>query len=110
LIDVTDGPECTEQVTFWSELEGTNLRLHAGDEVAPARLMTCRPEDRCAGAAHWVTFVVTGDGRDALADQRRAAFVGADYKTYQHRSSPLSDAVRRSLLDDLGPTNRGLAA
>jgi hypothetical protein len=110
LIDVTEGPECTEQIAFWSELEGPNLGLHAGDGVTPARLMTCRPEDRCAGAAHWVTIAVTGDMRDALADPRRGAFVAADYKTYQHRSSPLTDAVRRSLLDDLGPTNRGLAA
>src|SRR3954453_16414320 len=39
VIDVPDGPEWGEQVRFWQELAGDDLRLVAGDEGVPARLV-----------------------------------------------------------------------
>jgi hypothetical protein len=72
--------------------------------------VTCRPEDRSTGAAHWLTFEIGADVRSALVDRHRPAFVIADYQVYQHRSQPLSDMVRRSLLDDLEATRRDRAA
>src|SRR5438270_1661848 len=65
LIDVPDDADWPEQMEFWQELTGENVRLLAGDASIPARLVTCRPEDRCAGAAHWLTFTVPADTRTA---------------------------------------------
>ncbi len=110
LIDVPDGPEWAEQVQFWQEFDGENLRLIAGDENVLARLVTCRPEDRCAGSAHWLTLGVTDTARRALGDPRRPAFFAANYRTYRHQSAPLAESVRRSLLDDLESSDRDRAA
>jgi hypothetical protein len=110
VIDVPTGPDWAEQVQFWDDLQGANLHLHAGESMVPARLVTCRPEDRCTGAAHWVKFTVSPSLRTALGDNRKSAFVSADYRDYQHRSAPLSDLVRRSLLDDLELSDRDRAA
>ena len=109
-IDVSDGPNWAEQLRFWEDLTGDCVRLNADDTSTPAGLVTCRPEDRCVGAAHWLTFAVTAAARSALADTRRAAFLDANYKTYQHRSPPLSDVIRRSLVDDLELSDRDRAA
>jgi hypothetical protein len=109
-IDVSDGPDWAEQLAFWEELSGESLRLIAGDVAIPARLVTCRPEDRCAGAAHWIMFTVNGEARAILSDTVRPAFLAADYRTYKHRSPALSDQVRRSLLGDLELSDRDRAA
>jgi hypothetical protein len=109
-IDMSDGPNWAEQIRFWEELTGDCLQLVAAATFTPARLVTCRPEDRCSGAAHWITFHVTRDARAALADSPRPAFLAADYRTYKHRSPVLSDLVRRSLLDDLELSDRDRAA
>jgi hypothetical protein len=106
VIDVPEGPDWGEQVQFWRDLAGEHLRLVAGDEPVPARFVTCRPEDRCAGTAHWLEFAVAGETRRALMDGRKPAYFAADYRTYQHQSAPLSDAVRRSLVDDLELSDR----
>src|SRR3954452_2172068 len=50
VIDVPDGPDWADEMEFWQDLSGESLRLVAGDEVLPARVETCRPEDRCGGA------------------------------------------------------------
>jgi hypothetical protein len=96
--------------TFWQELTGEHLAIRIGDVAAASRLVTCRPEDRCFGAAHWLTFSVGEAALAALADNRRPAHIAADYREYQHRSQPLSDLVRRSLLDDLTLSDRDRAA
>jgi hypothetical protein len=106
VIDVPEGPDWAEQVQFWHDLAGNDIRLKAGEETVPARLVTDRPEDRCAGVAHWVEFAVTPEARAALSDGRQTAGIGVEYKTYQHQSTPLSDLVRRSLLDDLELSER----
>jgi hypothetical protein len=110
VIDVPEGPDWAEGVQFWRDLAGEHVRLRLGAEAVAARLVTARPEDRCAGTAHWVEFTVAGAARRALADRRTPAVLAVDYKTYQHQSAPLSDAVRRSLLDDLELSDRDRAA
>jgi hypothetical protein len=106
VIDVADGPDWAERTRFWRDLAGENVHLRAGDDSLPARLVTCRPEDRCGGATHWLEFAVTNAIRRGLTDGRVPAFFAVEYRTYQHRSSPLSDAVRQSLLDDLELSDR----
>jgi hypothetical protein len=106
MIDVPEGPTWGEQLRFWRDLAGEHIRLVIGDEAVPARFVTCRPEDRCAGTAHWLEFTVAGEARRTLAAGRVPALFAADYQTYQHQSAPLSDAVRRSLLDDLELSDR----
>jgi hypothetical protein len=110
VIDMPEGPEWGEQVQFWSDLAGEHVRMCLEEEAVPARLVTCRPEDRCAGTAHWLEFAVAGGTRRALADGRTPVFIAVAYKTYQHQSAPLSDAIRRSLLDDLELSDRDRAA
>jgi hypothetical protein len=106
VIDVVEGPNWADEVRFWDELRGEHLRIVAGKMSAPARLVTCRPEDRCTGAAYWLTFTVNGDARAALADNLRPVFIAAEYQTYQHRSPTLSEPVRLSLIDDLDLSDR----
>jgi Protein of unknown function (DUF3501) len=106
LIDVPDESQLPEVLKFWQELTGEAVHLQMGDDSAPGHLLTARPEDRCAGAAHWIEFAVEGRLRLALADFRRPARFEADYKTYRHDSPPLSDEVRQSLLDDLDLSDR----
>jgi hypothetical protein len=110
VIDIPEGPAWAEQVRIWQDLAGDDVRLRPGDESVPARLTTCRPEDRCAGTTHWLEFAVTADVRRALADGREPVFFAVEHKTYQHRSALLSEALRRSLLDDLELSDRDRAA
>lgn len=95
---------------FWQDFDGTNLRLHVGDVMTTATLTTCRPEDRCSATAHWVTFPVGDEMSAGLADARQAAFIDVEYRGHRQRSAPLSEAARRSLLDDLPGSNRSRAA
>ena len=109
LIEVAEETRLTEELAPWQALEGHHLRLHAGDACAPATLITCRPEDRCIGAAHWVRFAVEDACRKQLADFRKPAFVGVSLPSYQHQGPPLSDELRQSLLDDLELSDRDAA-
>ncbi len=109
-IDFSDGPKWADQLKFWEDLSGDCLRLVVGDVTASGKLVTCRPEDRCAGAAHWLTFTVTAEARAALADSLRPSHFAATYQTYKHRSPALSDLIRRSLVDDLELSDRDRAA
>jgi Protein of unknown function (DUF3501) len=106
VIDAPEGPDWIEQWQYWQEFTDDAVRLIAGEEAAPAVLVTCRPEDRAAGAAHWLEFALSAEARQALADQRRPAYFAADYRTYRHQSQPLSPALRQSLLDDLEMSDR----
>jgi hypothetical protein len=101
LIDVTDESRLTEELTFWQEMSAEALRLRIGDDLFPARLVTCRPEDRTIGTAHWVQFDIDAAGRQLLADFRRPALIELAHRTYQHHSPPLSEDIRQSLLNDL---------
>ena len=71
-----------------------------------AELITCRPEDRSIGAAHWVQFTLPPAERPLLGDLRRTAYVEVAHGSYRHVSAPLSDDVRQSLLEDLQLSDR----
>jgi len=106
LIDVPDDTRLTEELAFWQTLAGDALFLRFGDHIIPARLVTCRPEDRCIGAAHWAQFTLDAAARRLLANFRQNAGFVVAHDTYHHHSEPLSDDVRQSLLDDLELSDR----
>jgi hypothetical protein len=90
----------------WEALQGEHLRLYVGQNTYPGHLVTCRPEDRCLGAAHWVEFALDDTGRHLLADARKPAYFELRNPQYSHRSAPLQDEVRQSLADDLARSER----
>jgi hypothetical protein len=106
LIAVADEARLTEELAPWQELRGGDLRLHLGPAHYPANLLTCRPEDRTIGAAHWVQFVLDPTGRRLLADFRCPAHFAVTLEAYRHDSAPLGAEVRQSLLDDLELSDR----
>jgi hypothetical protein len=106
LIDVTDETRLAEELAPWQTLHGDDLRLRVGDAVVPSHLVTCRPEDRCIGAAHWVEFKLDAAGRRGLSDFTQPALFELAHPAYQHQSPPLADDVRQSLLDDLTLSER----
>lgn len=106
LISIPDERKLTEELAAWQSLRGELLTLCAGGGRAAAELVTCRPEDHCIGAAHWVQFTLDEAARARLADFRQAAFFALELPEYRHQSPPLSDEVRQSLLDDLQMSDR----
>jgi hypothetical protein len=106
VVDTPEGPDWFEHVQYWEEFTGEALRLIVAGEAVTATLITCRPEDRAAGAAHWLEFAVTPEVRQALGESRKPAYFTADYRTYQYQSQPLNPALRQSLLDDLQLSDR----
>ena len=109
LIDVRDETRLAEELAFWQQLRPDDLRLRVGTETYPAVLVTCRPEDRCIGAAHWLTLPLDAAGRRLLADFRAPARFEVISPAYPHESPLLSDDVRQSLLDDLELSRRDAA-
>jgi hypothetical protein len=101
MIEIEDPANFAAELATWHGMKGDQLRLWLGDKSYPASLVTCRPEDRCAGTAHWTVFQLDGDARSRLADPGLQAMVEFDGPSYQHQSPPLSEDVRESLLDDL---------
>jgi hypothetical protein len=106
LIAVADESRLTAELAQWQGLRGDDLRLHLGPADYPANLLTCRQEDRCIGAAHWVQFVLDTPGRRLLGDFGRPAWFAVTHPAYRHESAPLGDEVRQSLLDDLDLSDR----
>lgn len=106
LIEVTDEARLTQELAAWQGLRDDALRLLIGEHQVPATLLTCRPEDRCLGAAHWVQFVLDADARQRLADFRLPAHFAVTHAAYQHESAHLSDEIRQSLLEDLELSDR----
>jgi hypothetical protein len=101
LIDVADETRLTEQLAPWASLADGQVRFCVGQLVCAGRVLTCRPEDRCIGAAHWVQFTFDAQGQRLLADLRQPALVEITLPAYAHRSALLSDEMRQSLVDDL---------
>jgi hypothetical protein len=91
----------------WRDFSGEHLRLRVGGDAWPAVLVTCRPEDRSIGLAHWVELPCDADARRALGDPRRPARFELEYPAYPHSSPLLSEECRQSLLDDLALADRG---
>jgi hypothetical protein len=106
LLTVPDESRLAEELARWQDLRGDDLCLHLGPARYPANLLTCRPEDRCAGTAHWVQFVLDAAGRRLLADPRQPASFAVHRADYRHDSAPLGEEVRQSLLDDLDLSDR----
>src|ERR1700676_3200042 len=75
LIEVQNEARLTEQLKAWADLADEHLCLRVGHETYAARVLTCRPEDRCIGAAHWVQFSLDVPACKLLADFRQPAGV-----------------------------------
>jgi len=101
LIDLGDEARQVKEMAHWRDIQGEHLHLVVGDDWFPAILVTCRPEDRCAGTAHWIQFHVEPPGRKKLADFARPAFFRFNNGVYQHQGPALSEEFRQSLVDDL---------
>lgn len=95
-----------EELAPWLGLQGEDVQLVLGESGYPADLITCRPEDRCCGAAHWVHFPLDPGARSLLADVRTPAHVEIKLPGYAHASPPLGVEIRQSLLDDLNLSDR----
>ena len=105
LIDV-DATKFGSEMASWGTLAGDQLALHVGTSITPARLVTCRPEDRAIGTAHWVQFVITPEVRKQFANFNLRSYFRFESDTYQHSSPLLGDDLRQSLIDDLVLSDR----
>ncbi len=106
MIEVGDESHLRQELAPWQELQGNQLCLHLGEHRYPANLFTCRPEDRCIGTTHWVQFVLDPAGQRALAMPSQPAFCACTLTAYSHRSEPLTEETRQSLLEDLELSDR----
>jgi hypothetical protein len=106
LLIQVDEAHLAEQLAPWRELRGDQLALHIGGVRHAANLLTCRPEDHCIGAAHWVQFVLDDATQRALAQTNVLAHLDIALPGYNHDSGPLSEDVRRSLVEDLTASGR----
>jgi hypothetical protein len=101
LIEVSHEGPPADRLAQWKDLRGDEILLCASDRRAAAKLITCRPEDRCIGTEHWVEFAIDSNTRRALGEFHRPAHMEVRHGDYQHLSPALSEEVRQSLLDDL---------
>ena len=106
ILEITDPAQLGKELTPWRELQGQHLRLRVGSHDFPSHLVTCRPEDRCVGTAHWVQFHVPSARRACLANPDLPAHFAFDSEHYRQQSAPLTADLRRSLLDDLELSDR----
>jgi hypothetical protein len=95
LIEVRDESRLTQQMEAWAELTDEHLHFCIGRQAYAGRVLTCRPEDRCIGAAHWVQFTLDS------TDLRQPAFVELSLPIYCYQSPLLNEETRQSLVDDL---------
>jgi hypothetical protein len=107
LVEVNEDEDLNAVLAPWRAFRGEQLRLRLGGAAVPAELVTHRAEDLAVGAAHWVQFALDDNACRRLADFRRPAHFECVLREYQHESSPLSDDVRQSLLDDLALPDGG---
>jgi hypothetical protein len=106
IITLADQSNLSKELAAWQDLHGSDLRLHLGAADYPANLLTCRPEDRCIGTAHWIQFVLDSKARRLLGDFRQPAHLSVKLPAYRHDSEPLGEEVRQSLLEDLELSDR----
>ncbi len=90
----------------WSNISEEHIHLRVGNDTCAGRVLTCRPEDRCFGAAHWIQFTLDASARKHLADFRLPALLEIALPAYRHQSSLLSDDIRQSLVDDLAMSDQ----
>ena len=101
LIEITDQTQVISELASWRAITGEHLTLHVGNQAIASHLVTCRPEDRAIGTAHWVHFQLTAEARKILANFSQRAFFRFASAAYQHESPVLGDEFRQSLLDDM---------
>ena len=106
LIEIADPAQLGKELTPWRGIVGEQLQMQLGSQTIPSHLITCRPEDRAIGTAHWVQFQLSSDARRALANFSLRAFFRFENETYQHPSAALNDDFRQSLVDDLSLSDR----
>ena len=106
LIEVADETRLLQELAPWQGLRDKDLSLCLGKARYPAGLVTCRPEDRRIGTAHWVEFSLDACGRQALADFKKPAFFELTLRSDHHKSPHLGEDVRQSLLEDLTLSDR----
>lgn len=106
LIDITPGPAEPADRAYWQNLSDESIHLRVDHHRLPVQLVTCRPEDRCFGTAHWVEIAVPAQLRPMLIDSRKSVRFEIDYDGYCHESLPLSPDIRQSLYDDLELSER----
>jgi hypothetical protein len=106
LLIKVDDARMNEELAAWQDLRGEELCLHVGGARYPANLLTCRPEDRCIGTAHWVQFVLDDRGRQLLGAFDVPGHFAICRPHYHQDSAALGDEVRQSLLDDLQLSDR----
>ncbi len=106
LIEIADPTQLGKELAPWRNLTGEHLKLHVGNQAVASHLVTCRPEDRAIGTAHWVQFHVPAEVRKLLGDFSQRALFRFESESYQHASAVLSDEFRQSLLDDLALSDR----
>jgi hypothetical protein len=106
LVDPIEDSRPASDRSTWKDLRGEQLSLCLGERRYPATLVTCRPEDRCIGAAHWVQLALDKAGRRLLADCNVPAFFQVQNGRYDHRSPSLTDDLRQSLVQDLELSER----
>jgi hypothetical protein len=68
LIAVNDESQLSSELALWADLGNEHLRLSIGQDNFAGGVLTCRPEDRCLGAVHWVQFKLDELGRRQLAE------------------------------------------
>ena len=106
VIEITDETKLAQELAPWQNVSGDALWFCLGEKSYPATWLTCRPEDRAIGAAHWVEFALDEPGRRALADYSQPAYFHFQIPEYNHQSPSLSDDIRQSLRDDLALSDR----
>lgn len=106
LIEIGDKSKPVQELTPWQSLRDDHLTLQVGQVRVVSRLVTCRPEDRAIGSAHWVHFPLSEEVRGALADFTLPAFFCFENEALRYQSGALSEDFRQSLLDDLRMSNR----
>jgi hypothetical protein len=103
VIDFREGSRLSQQLSPWNELTDQHIRFCLGKSAYAGKVLTCRPEDRCMGAAHWIQFAFDGAGWQQLSDLQQPAVIEILLPTYHHQSAMLNEDVRQSLLEDLKP-------
>jgi hypothetical protein len=104
-----DESRLSTELDRWHALQGDHIRMHLGDASIPGDLLTCRPEDRCAGTAFWVQFALSAAHQKALKKAAPAVSFEVELPDYQHASKPISKDVRLSLAEDLDMSARDAA-
>jgi hypothetical protein len=105
ILDASNGAGA-DTLQKWSNLSSDAVRLHIGEHVAKTEIVTCRPEDRAIGMAHWICFRLSPICRATLAQPKQPVWLEVQKGDYHHQSLAFSNDIRTSLLEDLALSDR----